>query len=105
MLDPSALTLGQVSSTLRDFTVVGLLLTIAWKSRGVYESAKAFFERLTTHMDTMEENMNILLTNHLTHIEKDLKTMARRQVHAIEILEEQVDAQAAVPSDEPNLEA
>lgn len=79
MFDPSTLTLGQVSSTLRDFTVVGVLLTVAWKSRGVYEAAKHFFKRLTTHMDVMEEGMQTLLTNHLTHIEKDLKTLTGRK--------------------------
>jgi hypothetical protein len=84
MFDPSALTLGQVSSVLRDFTVVGVLLTIAWKSRGVYEAAKSFFKRLTTHMDVMERGMDTLLTNHLSHIEKSLKQMTRQQVRATE---------------------
>lgn len=79
MFDPAQLTLGQVSSALRDFTVVGVLLTVAWKSRGIYDSAKDFFERLTTHMDVMEDGMQTLLTNHLTHIEKDLKTLSGRK--------------------------
>ena len=82
MFDPAQLTLGQVSGALRDFTVVGILLTVAWKSRGVYETAKNFFERWTTHMDVMEEGMNTLLTNHLTHIEADLRSMSHRQVRA-----------------------
>lgn len=79
MFDPAALTLGQVSSALRDFAVVGFLLTIAWKSRGGYEFVKKFFERLTTHMDVMEAGMKTLLTNHLTHIESDLKTLSGRK--------------------------
>ncbi len=79
MFDPAALTLGQVSSALRDFTVVGFLLTIAWKSRGAYEMVKGFFERLTTHMNVMEDGMQTLLTNHLTHIEADLKTISGRK--------------------------
>lgn len=79
MFDPAQLTLGQVSSTLRDLTVVGVFITAAWKSRGLYDAAKDFFERLTTHMDVMEEGMQTLLTNHLTHIEKDLKTLSGRK--------------------------
>lgn len=86
MFDPAQLTLGQVSSALRDFTVVGVLLTIAWKTRGVYEQVKNFFERLTTFMDTMEEQstfisegMRTLLSNHLTHIEADLKSISGRE--------------------------
>lgn len=82
--DPAALTLGQVSSALRDFTVVGVLLTISWKSRGLYEAAKNFFQRLTTHMNVMEQGMQTLLHNHLAHIEADLRTMTHRQVRASE---------------------
>jgi hypothetical protein len=82
MFDPAGLTLGQVSSALRDFTVVGFLLASAWKLRGAYELGKQFFERLTTHMDVMEESMQTLLTNHLHHIEADLRSMTHRQVRA-----------------------
>jgi hypothetical protein len=79
MFNPAQLTLGQVSGALRDLTVVAVLLRVAWKSRGVYEAAKHFFKRLTTHMDVMEAGMQTLLTNHLTHIEKDLKTLTGRK--------------------------
>lgn len=79
MFDPSGWTLGQVSGTLRDFAVVGFLIGISWKSRGMYEAAKDFFERLTKHMELMESGMKTLLTNHLAHIEKDLKTLAGRR--------------------------
>lgn len=88
MFDPASLTLGQVSSTLRDFTIVGVLLTGAWQARGVYEAMKGFFRRLTTHMDVMEKGMNTLLTNHLAHIEASLKQMTRHQIRATD--EEQV---------------
>ena len=80
--DPAQLTLGQVSSALRDFTVVGVLLTVSWKARGMYEHLTQFFLRLTKHMDLMERGMRTLLENHLTHIERDLDSLARRQVRA-----------------------
>jgi hypothetical protein len=79
MIDLGAVTLGQVSSALRDLTVVGTLLMVAWKTRGIYDSAKSFFERLTAHMDVMERGMTTLLSNHLTHIEADLKTISGRK--------------------------
>lgn len=82
MFDPATLTLGQVSSALRDFTIVGVLLTGAWKARGLYERGKNFFQRLTTHMDVMESGMSTLLTNHLPHMEQELKMIAQRQVRA-----------------------
>jgi hypothetical protein len=99
-MDPSALTLGQVSSALRDFTVVGVLLTTAWKSRGMYDAAKNFFQRLTTHMDKMESGMQTLLNNHLTHIENDLKVMARRQVKAINVLQANLEETPETPATE-----
>ena len=86
--DPANLTLGQAASALRDFTVVGVLLTLAWKSRGFYEEAKRFFQRWTDHMDVMESGMTTLLTNHLTHIEADLKSLAGRENEIVEDLME-----------------
>lgn len=79
MFDPSTLTLGQVSSALRDFAIVGFLVGGAWRARGIFDAGKKFFERLTTHMDVMESGMKTLLTNHLAHIEKDLKSLAGRK--------------------------
>jgi len=82
MFDPASLTLGQISSTLRDFTVIGVLVTITWKSRGLYEGGRDFFNRLTTHMAVMETGMEKLLNNHLAHIQQDLNRVARYQVRA-----------------------
>ncbi len=89
MFDPAGLTLGQVSSALRDFAIVGFLVGGAWKARGVFEGGKKFFERLTTFMDTVEsdsayirQGMHTLLNNHLTHMEADLKHIRQRQVRA-----------------------
>jgi hypothetical protein len=91
MFDPAQLTLGQVSSALRDFAIVGFLVGGAWKARGLFESGKKFFERLTTFMTVVQEDsafiregMRTLLTNHLTHMEADLRNMSQRQVRATE---------------------
>lgn len=86
MFDPAQLTLGQVSSALRDFTIVGVLVGGAWKARGIFEAAKHFFERLTTFMEVVQddsafirEGMQTLLHNHLTHMEADLKAISGRK--------------------------
>jgi hypothetical protein len=84
VVDVSALTIGQISSSLRDFAFVGGVITVVWKGRGVYETVKGFFQRTVEHMDKMEEGMQSLLSNHLFHIEKDLRNMASRQVRATE---------------------
>ena len=82
MFDPSSLTLGQISSALRDFTVIGILVTITWKFKGFYEDGRHFINRLGNHMTTMEAGMDKLLNNHLAHMESDLRSMAQRQVRA-----------------------
>ena len=79
MFDPSQVTLAQVSSTVRDFTIVFALVGAAWKARGLYESGARFFARCNQHMDVMEQRTELLLTNHLHHIEADLATLAGRK--------------------------
>src|SRR6266478_2510376 len=79
MFDPSGITLGQVSSTIRDFSIVGTLVVMAWKARGVYESVSQFFDRTLKHMNTMEMFATTVVDNHLKHIEDSLKQMSDNQ--------------------------
>ena len=87
MFDPGSLTLGQLSSSLKDFSIVGFLIGVAWKARGFYELASGFFNRITKHMDAMEHGMNTLLTNHITHMEEDLRLMSGRRVEHVIVAE------------------
>jgi hypothetical protein len=79
MFNPAGITLGDVSSTFRDFSVVGFLLVIAWKSRGIYESVNKFFKRTINHMDTMEIFAHKVVNNHLTHLEEDMRVLVGRK--------------------------
>lgn len=90
MFDPGSLTLSQLSSSLKDFTIVGFLLGLAWKARGFYELASNFFARITKHMDTMESGMHSLLSNHIAHMEEDLRLMSGRRAE-YDIVAEEVD--------------
>lgn len=92
MFDPAQLTLGQISAAARDISIVGALITASWKLRGVYEQAADFFKRVNKFMEVMETGMTTLLTNHLAHIEVDLKTIARNQERASEQVEIVADA-------------
>lgn len=87
IFDPSQLTIGQVSSTIRDFTIVAVLLRLAWGARGAYSAAMEFIQRLKRFMVRMEKNskltnakLDLLLSNHLKHIEGDLAVLAERKV-------------------------
>lgn len=79
MFDPAQLTLGQLSAAARDISIVGALIGASWKLRGVYETVSKFIERFIKHMDTMEQGMNTLLTNHLAHIETSVEKMSANQ--------------------------
>ena len=84
MFDPAQLTLGQLSAAARDISIVGALIGASWKLRGVYETVSKFIERFIKHMDTVESGLETLLTNHLAHIEVDIKKIAHNQVRANE---------------------
>lgn len=76
MFDPASITLGQVSSTFRDLSIVGTLAVTVWKARGVYESVSRFFERTVKHMDLMEGFATSVVDNHLKHIEGSLRSFS-----------------------------
>jgi hypothetical protein len=83
MFDPSQMTVGQLVTMLRDGGILVSILVFGWKVRGLvqplidfFSQAKSLFERATRHMDAMETGMNVLLSNHLSHIEQDLNRLA-----------------------------
>jgi len=80
MFSPGQLTFGEISSAVKDFAIVALIIKLAWSSRGIYEHGKAFFQRCVQHMDFMEIGMKTLLENHLKHIEADLAKLTGREV-------------------------
>lgn len=85
MFDPSTVTLGQVSSFVRDFSIIGTLAVVVWKARGIYESVTKFFDRTSRHMDVMENGMNVLLTNHLPHLEAELKLLSNKSIEHVSV--------------------
>lgn len=81
------LTLDQIFAYGRDLTIAGTVLTLGWKSRGVWEKCQSFLDRIETFMGRMEQGMETLLTNHMEHIEKDIRVLARH------IRPEEIDAE------------
>lgn len=78
MFNPGTMTLGELSSALKDFGILFAVLTIGWKGRGLiqpgidlFKKASLFFDRAETHMTTMESQMNLLLNNHLKHLKSE----------------------------------
>lgn len=72
----TATTITDVLVWLRELSVIGVIAGVAWKTRGFWDDALKFIERIETHMTTMERFVQTITENHLKHIEKALNTMA-----------------------------
>jgi hypothetical protein len=85
MIDLSKMTVGEAISALRDASFLIGFLVLGWKGRSwvqplfdVFEEAKTFMKESRVHQQTMEQQMGLLLNNHLKHIESDLKHISGR---------------------------
>jgi len=80
-MDSSTLTsVTDVLSALRDVAVIGGVLSLVWKARGMWEDGRQFIKSIKVFMETMSASTQTILNNHLFHIEqsgeqikKDLK--------------------------------
>lgn len=85
MLSPSQLTIGELSSAVKDYGIFVTVVVVGWKSRGAIQplinfvkkvsdfidKVDARFERADKHMTLMETSMSTLLNNHLAHLKSD----------------------------------
>lgn len=89
MIDFSKMSVGEAITTAKDAGfLIGMVLSavlFGWKGRNLVQPIYDFFENASTfmkesklHQQTMEHQMNLLLTNHLQHIEADLKSLSGR---------------------------
>ena len=92
MFDPSQVTLGQLSATARDFSIVAVLMGVVWKARGwfakgeeLYKDTRLFITRVSNHMTLMEAFANKALNNHLAHMQHDLRVLSGRKADVIEV--------------------
>lgn len=79
MIPIDQMTIGQLASTLRDLTAVVSMVVIGWKTRDWFQPIFDFFKRANNFMTSMERNMDILLNNHMRHIESDVRRMSGRE--------------------------
>lgn len=85
MIDFSVVTVSQLLSGARDIVLIVGTLGIGWKLRAWVQPGIDFFKEVkshlvksSAHMQTMERQMALLLSNHLAHIEADLKSLSGR---------------------------
>jgi hypothetical protein len=87
MVDPTQtvqLDVSQFIAALRDIAFVVGLSVMGWKARTVAQPVYNFFTRADKHMDrveiglsNMEKGMQILLENHMTHVQNSLEILAK----------------------------
>lgn len=91
MLDPQApVSIGQLVSTLKDGAFLVGICVAGWKARSIIQPGIEFFKRCNAHMDTMEHGMKVILENHLSHMENDLRSLAGRRHDYIDVNESPV---------------
>ena len=61
----------------RDLSLIGFLLFVSWKSRGIYDEALCFFTEIRNFMADMRvfmvginKNADVVVNNHLKHLEE-----------------------------------
>lgn len=76
-------TIGQIISYGRDLAIAGTILKLGWEARGVIESVKNFFKdvggfmkSVEAKLDTLNKNVNTVMSNHLQHIDEKLDLIA-----------------------------
>lgn len=74
------ITVGQLISYGRDLAVAGTVISVGWKIRGGWEEIRHFIRRITEHMEKVEDGMQVLLDNHLKHIQGTLERIADAEV-------------------------
>jgi hypothetical protein len=62
---------------LREVSIIGILLGISWKARGIWDAASLFLDRIEKHMAHMETFADTVVDNHLKHIERSLDKLTR----------------------------
>jgi uncharacterized protein YgfB (UPF0149 family) len=85
MFDPSKMTVSEAISALRDAGFLFGMVIAGWKGRSWIQPVIDFFHNGTEfmresrlHQQIMESQMNLVLTNHLAHIEENLKAISAR---------------------------
>ena len=53
----------------RDLSVVGFIILVAWKARGMWDTANGFIESVQVFMKAVTESTDLLVNNHLKHIQ------------------------------------
>lgn len=54
----------------RDLSLIGFLLLVSWKGRGMYDETLSFIAEIRAFMIAMNTHADVVVNNHLKHLEQ-----------------------------------
>jgi hypothetical protein len=82
----SQMSVGEFISSIRDIIFIFGTLTVGWKVRSwvqpvfdFFKRTNEFFDLSEAHIKRVESGMQVLLNNHLSHIQSDLGHLSGRE--------------------------
>jgi hypothetical protein len=95
-------TIGQIITYGRDLSIAGVILKLGWEARGVIESLKtfgadvhSFMGSVNSKLDTLNQNVNLAMTNHLPHFQEHLELIASGKAANDKVSEHVIERLAA----------
>jgi hypothetical protein len=68
-----------VIQTARDLTILVAAIYFLTELKPLTESARDFFKRATAFMESTEQTMSVIQSNHLKHIQAALETLVKKE--------------------------
>lgn len=97
MFNPGSLSIGDISSAVKDYGIFVTVLFLGWKGRGIIQPGIDLFKKLSgfidkidsrlpradQHMAFMEGSMHQLLNNHLAHLKTEAESSEKINGEAV----------------------
>jgi uncharacterized membrane protein required for colicin V production len=87
-VSPTAQLLTSLFGYARDLTVIGFIILLSWKARGIWDSITAFIDHVTIFMASMTQHADTLVSNHLNHLQKSADQINKKLDDQTQLLTE-----------------
>lgn len=72
----------------RDLSVVGFIILVAWKARGMWDTANGFIESVQVFMKAVTGTLHLLVNNHLKHLQESAARVEHKLDDQTELLQD-----------------
>lgn len=84
----TAMVLTEFFGYARDLSVIGFIILVSWKARGIWDGITGFIDKVSCFMVKMDEHADILVHNHLKHLQDSANMIERKLDDQTELLTE-----------------